>query len=66
MLGTIKFFNDMKKFGFITDDSDGKEHYFNSYSLVDGDNIIYKYSKVEFDLETYSDGRTRAINVRLL
>ena len=46
MQGTVKFFNTMKGFGFITGE-DGKDYFVHSSGLADGANIRDE-DKVEF------------------
>ena len=48
------------RFGFITDDY-GKDHYFN---LAPTDNF-YEGNRVSFEIINQSDGRTRAVDVKL-
>ncbi|PQJ74112.1 cold-shock protein [Polaribacter gangjinensis] len=60
--GTVKFFNDSKGFGFITEEGTNKEHFVHVSGLVDE---IRENDEVEFDLQ---DGRKglNAVNVRVL
>ncbi|MBG7613334.1 cold-shock protein [Polaribacter sp. BAL334] len=60
--GTVKFFNDSKGFGFITEEGSNKEHFVHVSGLVDE---IRENDEVEFDLQ---DGRKglNAVNVRVL
>ena len=60
--GTVKFFNESKGFGFITEEGSNKEHFVHASGLVDE---IRENDEVEFDLQ---DGRKglNAVNVRLL
>ena len=43
--GTVKFFNDAKGFGFITEEGSNKEHFVHVTGLIDeireGDSIIH-------------------------
>ncbi|MFT6872642.1 MAG: CspA family cold shock protein [Roseivirga sp.] len=43
--GTVKFFNDSKGFGFITDSEDNKEYFVHVSGLIDevreGDNVTF-------------------------
>ena len=59
--GTVKFFNDSKGFGFITDGQSGIEYFVHVSGLVDE---IKEKDNVSFDLQ---DGRKglNACNVRL-
>ena len=60
--GTLKFFNESKGFGFITEEGSNKEHFVHASGLVDE---IRENDEVEFDLQ---DGRKglNAVNVRVL
>lgn len=60
--GTVKFFNDSKGFGFITEEGTNKEHFVHASGLVDE---IRENDEVEFDLQ---DGRKglNAVNVRVI
>ena len=60
--GTVKFFNESKGFGFITEEGSNKEHFVHASGLVDE---IRENDEVEFDLQ---DGRKglNAVNVRVL
>ena len=46
--GTVKFFNDAKGFGFITEEGVDKDHFVHISGLVDE---IREGDEVEFDLE---------------
>ena len=60
--GTVKFFNDSKGFGFITEEGTNTEHFVHVSGLIDE---VRENDKVEFDLQ---DGRKglNAVNVRVL
>jgi CspA family cold shock protein len=60
--GTVKFFNDTKGFGFITEEGTNKEHFVHVTGLIDE---IREGDEVEFDLQ---DGRKglNAVNVKVL
>ena len=45
--GTVKFFNETKGFGFITEDDSSKEHFVHSSGLIDD---IKEGDVVEFEL----------------
>jgi len=60
--GTVKFFNDSKGFGFITEEGTGKEHFVHISGLVDE---IREGDEVEFDLTEGKKG-LNAINVKVL
>jgi CspA family cold shock protein len=60
--GTVKFFNDAKGFGFITEEGVDKDHFVHISGLVDE---IREGDKVEFDLEEGKKGLT-AVNVKVI
>ena len=51
--GTVKFFNESKGFGFITEEGNNKEHFVHVSGLVDE---IRENDEVEFDLQ---DGKKK-------
>jgi CspA family cold shock protein len=57
--GIVKFFNESKGFGFITEEGNNKEHFVHVSGLIDE---IRENDEVEFDLQ---DGRKglNAVNV---
>ena len=60
--GTVKFFNESKGFGFITDDNSGTEYFVHVSGLIDD---IREGDTVEFEL---TEGRKglNAINVKVV
>ncbi|AHW60569.1 cold-shock DNA-binding protein family [Draconibacterium orientale] len=58
--GTVKFYNNLKGFGFIKDDDSSKEYYVNSSGLKEN---IQENDKVSFDLEEGKKG-LNAVNVK--
>lgn len=60
--GTVKFFNESKGFGFITEEGTNKEHFVHISGLVDE---IRQNDEVEFDLKEGRKG-LNAVNVRVL
>ena len=60
--GTVKFYNELKGFGFIKDDDASKEYYVNASGLKED---IKENDKVSFDLEEGKKG-LNAVNVKLL
>jgi CspA family cold shock protein len=59
--GKVKFFNDSKGFGFITDNDSSKEYFVHSTGLKDS---IREDDEVTFDLEQGKKG-LNAVNVKL-
>lgn len=60
--GTVKFFNDTKGFGFITEEGANKEHFVHVTGLIDE---IREGDEVEFELEQGKKG-LNAVNVRVI
>ncbi|WP_435263558.1 cold-shock protein [Tenacibaculum sp. nBUS_03] len=60
--GTVKFFNDSKGFGFITEEGSNKEHFVHVSGLIDE---IRENDEVEFELKEGKKG-LNAVNVRVL
>ena len=60
--GTVKFYNDAKGFGFITEDETGAEHFAHATGLIDE---IREGDKVEFELKEGRKG-LNAVNVRVI
>jgi CspA family cold shock protein len=60
--GIVKFFNESKGFGFITEEGNNKEHFVHVSGLVDE---IRENDEVEFDLQDGKKG-LNAVNVRVL
>ncbi len=60
-LGTVKFFNNAKGFGFITPESGDKDVFVHSNNLIDN---ITEGDKVSFDVESTEKGPS-AINVKI-
>ena len=60
--GTVKFFNDSKGFGFITEEESGKEHFVHVSGLIDE---VREGDTVEFEL---TEGRKglNAVNVKVV
>lgn len=65
--GTVKWFNQVKGYGFI-DPGDGSKDVFVHISAVQkaGIDRLKDGQRVVFELETGRDGRTSAINLKLL
>ena len=62
MKGTVKFFNAMKGFGFITGD-DGKDYFAHQTGLKAGV-VLNENDKVKFDVEQ-GDRGPKAVNIEL-
>ena len=60
--GTVKFFNDTKGFGFITEEGSNKEHFVHVSGLIDE---IREGDNVEFELQQGRKG-LNAVNVKVL
>ncbi len=60
--GTVKFFNETKGFGFISEDESSKEYFVHVSGLVDE---IREGDSVEFELEEGRKG-LNATNVKVL
>ena len=60
-VGTVKFFNNDKWFGFITPESGDKDVFVHSNNLIDN---ITEGDKVSFDVESTEKGPS-AINVKI-
>ena len=60
--GTVKFFNETKGFGFISEEGSNKEHFVHISGLIDE---IREGDEVEFEL---TDGRRglNAVNVKVI
>jgi CspA family cold shock protein len=65
--GTVKFFNTTKGFGFIQPD-DGSKDVFVHISAVEraGLGSLSENQKVSFDLEKGNNGKTSAINLKVV
>ena len=60
--GTVKFFNDAKGFGFVTEEGSNKEHFVHISGLIDE---IREGDEVEFDLTEGKKG-LNAVDVKVL
>lgn len=63
MQGTVKWFNNQKSYGFITD-SEGKERFVHHSNIImDGFRHLNEDDIVNFELGTGKDDRQQAVNV---
>ena len=60
--GTVKFFNESKGFGFITEEGSNQEHFVHVSGLIDE---VRENDEVEFELQEGRKG-LNAVNVRVL
>jgi len=60
--GTVKFFNDAKGFGFVTEDETGQEYFVHVSGLIDE---IREDDKVEFELKEGRKG-LNAVDVKVI
>lgn len=60
--GTVKFFNETKGFGFISEEDSNKEHFVHVSGLIDE---IREGDEVEFELEQGKKG-LNAVNVKVI
>ncbi|AUC80867.1 MULTISPECIES: cold-shock protein [Lacinutrix] len=60
--GTVKFFNDSKGFGFITEDGSESDHFVHISGLIDE---VREGDVVEFDLQEGKKGMN-AVNVKVV
>lgn len=64
--GTVKWFNNQKGFGFITDES-GKDVFVHYSGLnMEGFKTLEEGASVEFDVVDGKEGRPQAVNVTKL
>ena len=61
MKGTVKFFNEAKRFGFISGE-DGKEYFVHESALEEGTSL-QENDSVEFEVEE-GDRGPKAVNVK--
>ncbi|TJY32833.1 cold-shock protein [Pontimicrobium aquaticum] len=60
--GTVKFFNDTKGFGFITEEGSGTEYFVHISGLIDE---VNQGDNVEFELKEGKKGMN-AVNVKVI
>ena len=66
-IGTVKWFNDSKGFGFITPD-DGSEDLFAHFSAINmnGFKTLKEGQKVSFDITAGNKGKQQASNIQAI
>jgi CspA family cold shock protein len=62
--GTVKWFNEEKRFGFITPDEGGQDLFVHQTGLADGARSLSDGAKVEFEAEQGPKG-PKAVNVKV-
>ncbi len=60
--GTVKFFNDSKGYGFITEEGSNKDHFVHISGLIDE---VSEGDEVEFELREGKKGMN-AVNVKVI
>lgn len=60
--GTVKFFNDSKGYGFITEDGSNEDHFVHISGLIDE---VREGDVVEFELQQGKKG-LNAVNVKVI
>ena len=66
-IGTVKFYNAQKGYGFIKPDDGGKDVFVHISALERaGISIINEGQKVEYELAPGRDGKTAAENIKVL
>ena len=64
-VGTVKFFNDSKGFGFIAPDDGGQDAFVHITAVERaGMRTLSQNQKVSFDLEQDQRGKTKAVNIQ--
>lgn len=65
--GTVKFFNSIKGFGFISPDEGGKDAFVHVSAVENaGLSGLAEGQKLSFDLENGRDGKVSATNLKLI
>ena len=64
-IGTVKFFNDSKGYGFIAPDDGGQDAFVHITAVERaGLRTLTQNQKVSFDLEQDQRGKTKAVNLQ--
>lgn len=66
MKGTVKFFDGVKGWGFIKDEDENDVFVHYSNIIMDGRKSLNQNDIVEFEVGEGKDGRTQAVNVKVL
>ena len=67
MIGTVKWFNATKGYGFITPEDGGKDSFLHISALERaGLSHVSEGQRLEYDLESGRDGKTSAANLRVV
>ena len=66
MKGTVKFFDGVKGWGFITDESENDVFVHYSSIQMEGRKSLNQNDVVEFEIGEGKDGRTQAVNVKVV
>ena len=64
--GKVKFFNDQKGFGFIVKDDGSGDVFVHKSALQFSSDLIAEGDALEFDIEQGRNGKSQAVNVKLL
>jgi len=63
--GTVKWFNDTKRFGFITPDDAGQDLFVHQTGIANGGHSLGEGAKVEFESEQGPKG-PKAVSVKIV
>lgn len=66
MTGKVKWFNDQKGYGFITNEEGNDVFVHYSSILMDGRKTLHEDDIVEFELGEGTTGREQAVNVKVV
>lgn len=66
MKGTVKFFDGTKGWGFITDEAGNDVFVHYSNIIMEGRKSLNQNDVVEFEIGEGKDGRTQAVNVKVV
>ena len=64
-IGTVKFFDDSKGYGFITNEAGGSDAFVHISAVeAAGMNSLQKEQRISYDLENDKRGKTSAVNLQ--